>query len=763
MNQYLRTSTRLFKKYWLTRSISIITLTIGFLLLLVAISLRRHEVNFNNKFSDHKTIFRIETTLRFLGGDDQALSNTLAFIGPEAKGALSFIKEQTRLKQSRSNVYYQQKRFPNQEITAADLSYFHVFDFDAIKGDIKSFGQNSVVISNTTSKRLFGGENPIDRDIKVNGETFKVIAVVESLNTDLDFEYLIPLNNDIYDYEWITTYIKTNEEVDTEYLRTQILGASEGKLAGQYNDDVIEIELELASLSEIRFSDKLFGSPKSNMAFLNALSITAIIMMFLSCFNVLNLESSISIKRQKEIYMKKVLGSSKKHLFMQSVFDNLLSFIISLPLALLSFAFLLPYLNQEWNYGLSIEYLLNTYLLVSILAIFLFYLIIISLLQYFFHFSKLRTTSTNKISNKTFGSVKTFILPAQIFICSLVIAFNVLSARQLNSLKSRDIGMNMNNIYVVDFSGSDNQTDLRALKNKINTKLGFKVSMLSSSSIPGNDPEIQLFNLNDNEADQEFVAKHLFVDHNFFELLSIKGDISETYQNSGFIINKSLTKNHQVDLVNKKNYLNYTTILGAVEDYYHRGLFYEITPSVYEYDESKFNSLLVSAQNQMTLKEFENSISALLDDNNYPVYSSLNNLYYAKQESDFNLLQIVNYCNQIILLITIIGILSSSNMLFNFLIKNIAIRRILGAKDTDLITTSIMSLSKGVLISFSLGIGMSYWLYSIWKARYVIQVSIKPLDFLYLFIFLIFVFVILMLTLKSRLSKLDSVHQIKYD
>lgn len=724
---------RIFRKFLPVKIASVLILSVGMLFFLIASTIYVKDIEFNNKFPNADRIFRINTQLQFVSGATQTLSVSPALIGPYLKDALPEVTDEARLwKQASNTLKAGDQKFFGEDIVWVDSSFFNLFNFSVAHGSLSEIidGRPDIaILTETMASRLFGKSNPIDKAIVVNETAYKVSAVIRESETDLDHAVFIPMPDDLYDFEWIETFVLLTQAENDASIKAKVNESLEMPMSGEYNMDVMKVSFEPVSLKAMRFQDALFSSATSNALFLYFLMAIAIVLMSLCCLSVLNFEGTISLNRIKEVSVRKIFGSNRYQILYQFMVENSVVFLFSIPIVLASFYSLLPDLNAAWSYKLTMRDIMHPYTITLLLIFITGYIFLMTLVNYRLYLRNGSIHRASRHQQPAFNGITRFLLPFQIFICVLVLCFTSLSSRQVRQMSGSDVGFSHEDVYIVDITGNDPENVAQYLQERLLQESGVSgIARVNKQSVPGRDAEVQLFNLNGADADKEIACQLLFIDENYFDLLDI--DIlskNKAFEDGDLLVNSSLVKKQSIH-IEEENTLNGITVAGEVASYYHDGLFATTKPMVFHYDESKLDALLVRlspAVNQTVLQKLISDITSVEKLEVSVELSPLKDVYFSRQNSDYRLLDVITLCNYFIILITILGILSSTNMIYNMLMRQNLIRKIHGASNFQILKHSGKLIYLETLAAFVLSIALSHLIFFEWRSRYAVKVPMS--------------------------------------
>jgi putative ABC transport system permease protein len=185
-------------------------------------------------------------------------------------------------------------------------------------------------------------------------------------------------------------------------------------------------------------------------------------------------------------------------------------------------------------------------------------------------------------------------------------------------------------------------------------------------------------------------------------------------------------------------------------------------PMVFQFDKSRFEALLIKVLPATNIDHLKKTINDFIRSEGLNVQVSLlplKDIYFAKQNSDYHLLDIISLCNYFIILITLFGILSSTNMIYNLLEKQNAIRKVHGANNLQILTHSARLVYVEILIALIVSVSLSHLIFFEWRSRYAIKAALWVGSYVPLVLFLIisvvaFVFFFLIRVRKVKVSEI---------
>ncbi|MBA4053305.1 MAG: hypothetical protein C0490_01195, partial [Marivirga sp.] len=354
---HLKFATRVFLKDKFFSILNILGLALGISVSIILLLILQHDLTFDQHHTNHQRIYRLGGHLQATGIDVRVaraareLGNILKEEFPEVQVVVRANNwDHTLVKyQNRSG---EEKAFYEEDVIRADSTYFQMFTHKFIKGDPKTCltDLNTLVVTESTAKRYFGDEDPLDKSLLIDNQQWKVTAVIQDPpeNTHLKFDMII---SRLIDREWVMdkgqikseafwnpdvyTYLMMPENYDTKDFYAKFPTIFD-KYYKSFGDQVGgKYTPVLEPLADIHFhSDLSSDEPHGNIAYLYAFTGIGIFIIILACINYMNLSTAKSVNRAAEIAMKKTLGSGKPALVMTFLLESVFLSFISLTVAI---------------------------------------------------------------------------------------------------------------------------------------------------------------------------------------------------------------------------------------------------------------------------------------------------------------------------------------------------------------------------------------------------------------------------------------------
>ncbi len=352
---YLKIALRNIRKHKGYSFINIVGLAVGLACFILISLWVKHEMTYDQFHVKKDRIFRI---LNALDTGNFAASVTYA-LGPELEANYSDIEASCRVwPWHRSLVQYGDIRFDEHRFYLADPSFFDVFTFTFIQGIAETAlsDLHSIVITEATAQRYFGEEDPIGKTLYIAqpDADFQVTGVIANIpsNSHLQFDLITRVEHLGEDRirrweEWVaSSYVLLRGGAERENVEEKIEGIYEGHLS--YEPDYWPV---LQPLHKVHLYE--YGRP-GLIRQVAIVSIIALFILIIACINFMNLSTARSIKRAKEVGLRKVTGARRSQLIKQFLGESFVLSYLSLVLAVIIVQIVVPVFNRFTGLQLSL-------------------------------------------------------------------------------------------------------------------------------------------------------------------------------------------------------------------------------------------------------------------------------------------------------------------------------------------------------------------------------------------------------------------------
>ncbi|WP_374949514.1 ABC transporter permease [Mucilaginibacter sp.] len=371
INNYIKIAWRLLIRQKLFSFINIFGLVTGMAACLLIVQYISFELSYDNFHQNAGNIYRIKHQSYSEGKLTENLPKTYSAVGPALKADFAEVQQQTRISKLAGQVSAQQPdgssvAFNEQHLYAVEPSFFKIFSFPMLDGSNAALDNpNSVVITQSTAKKYFHGLNAIGKTLRIQQQvsgtdiTATVTGICKDVpaNSHLQFDFLV--SQDMQAGDWVYpdlyTYVKLSPGTDPKQFEAKLPGfvnkhnrdKSQKVSFTQGATNVANLNFSLQPLTGIHLYSNLTDeiSTAGNGIMVWYLGLIAALILIIAYINYVNLSTAKVIDRAKEVGVRKVMGSQRKQLIVQFLFESALLNIISVAFAVFVVIMAMPWFS----------------------------------------------------------------------------------------------------------------------------------------------------------------------------------------------------------------------------------------------------------------------------------------------------------------------------------------------------------------------------------------------------------------------------------
>ena len=792
-------------------ALNVLGLAIGIAGLIFALLYWNDEQSYNAWNPEKENVYQVLTDL----GEGNVWANNVAPIGPLLKSASAEVESYCYL-----NPWYGEGLFAFngkkeliKKVLSAQANFFSFFPFKFIKGDAQSAlkDDTSLAVSDVTALRLFGTLDAIGKKVQRDDKTFVVRGVYKiqgksSLAPELmlnSIDATIKSNHGETNWGDVNygLLLKLKKNSNPDLVRNQLNrlyfentavkdAKAEGISTGEYIKKYGEVKGIIEPLTTARLHSKVYGyaEGKGNYLFLVIMLGLSVLILILSIVNYVNLSTADAIKRAKEVGVRKIVGASKTNIIMQFIFETILTMLFSILFSLVIVELVLPYYNQFLGKELVIY---GSQFYIQLIVIFIVTIIVAGIFPaiYVSNFEVLKVLKGNFGRSKSGVWLRNGMLILQFAVATFFIVGSYIVYQQVQFLSAKDLGFKGDQILDVTFKTPKPNTNAKfpgreifqkylTIKQELskipgvaqvsNGAFKFGYSSGSSSSFSYHETEIQ--------------GANMAVDFGMLEMMKIKLAEGRFFQEkyASDTISSVMVNQTALDMMKEKKLTGKVIdwndkklkVIGVVKDFHLYGPQSKIPPMVFfhfktvDWMSMNIQSVFVKIKAGHT----EETIAAIekfwLKDVNsdYPFsYDFVDKEYarsygeYVKQKNLFSVLNII------VILIALFGLFALASYSIERRMKEIAIRKTLGA-ETKLLLKELSKQYIGFCgIGFVLALLPAYYALEKWLENFAFRISISFVPFLIGFLVLMLLTLCVVLSRAHQATRVDVLKYLKYE
>lgn len=743
------------QKYYFFVNLAGLSLGIAtFLFILIYVA---SELNYDRYPESAGQIYRIGLNAR-VGGNDIRTPMVGAPVAEALKNDYPEVLDAVRIRKEGDFVVRNgEVTIKEERVAFVDANFFGFFSVPLLQGDPRTAvaAPNSVVLTETTARKYFGEADPIGKILELgNLLTYKVTGVCADIPTNSHFHFdmfasLISLDRSRERY-WTQsnfyTYLMFPEEYDgaqfeakfpsiiNKYMAPEIQQVT-GMSLEKFRQGGGAISLFLQPLTDIHLHSALQDEfePNGDIKYVYIFGALALLVIVIACVNYVNLSTASSIQRAKEIAIRKALGSYRSLIITQFLVQSMVLTGIAIVLALILVLVLTPVFNDLVGKELSLFVINKAVLVGSLLFVILFVGLLAGSYPAFFlsNVEPARALKGKFQLGNSGNWLRNILVVMQFAIStSLIIGTSVIYL-QFNYIKNKKLGFNKEQVLVLnethDLGSKVQAFKQELLKNRAIQQVAVSGFMPVTSSLS----QTNTFVLTGGASRKELVMQHWYVDYDYIDALSMHMKTGRAFSqdfatdSSAVILNQRAVKLLGLEnpvgkqlsrtLINPVgNERTLYTVIGVVDDFHYASMRQEIGPLALSLGESNGNFLVkaTSANMQTVLDDVKRIWNRY---SNTPLnYSFLDDLFEQSYHDERIAGRVFGLFAGIAILLACLGLFSLSAFVTQQKVKEIGIRKVLGASSGDIVIMYSKAFLKLVAVAILIALPISYYFMNQW-------------------------------------------------
>ncbi|HET9745403.1 MAG TPA: ABC transporter permease [Chitinophagaceae bacterium] len=772
LKNYLKIAWRNLVKNKTFSFINIIGLASGLACFILIALYVADELSYDRYNDNASRIYRINSDIVF-GGNILHLAVASDPMGAALKNDYPQVEEFVRFYTSAgSKLIKKEDQYINQyDVAHADSTLFDVFTLPLISGDPKTAlnEPNTVVISASAAKKYFGTTDVVGKTIETNdnGNTlYKITAVIRDMPHNSHFNFSMIFSMDNVQYQWGNflshnhqTYLLLKPGTDhkafeknfipfiDKYVVPQAAQFMQIKSMDEFEKAGNKLEYSLTPLTDIHLhSDRQAEmGVNGNIQYVYIFSVIAILVLVLACINFMNLSTARSASRAKEVGIRKVVGSEKRYLVRQFITESILTTVLSTGVAVAIAALCLSWFNDLSAKELHISDLLQPKYMVVLIAL----PVVVGLFAGIYPAFVLSSFNPivvlkGKLSGglKSRSLLRNGLVVIQFFFTVLFISGTIVVFRQLDYIQTKKLGFNKDQMLIINgtFALGNNRD---AFKNEVSKLPGVKGSAyagyLPVSGSSRNDMSYSTSAAMNAENSMNMQTWNIDYDYiPVMEMEIIKGrNFSRQFgtDSNATIVNETAAKLLGGDPIGKKIYTFYQDqfgnrlisreVIGVVKNFHFESMKENIGPLCFRLADNSWATgfKVASTDIKQLISTIENKWKSMAPGMPFS--------YQFMDESFDSMYRVERRTGKLGLTLAIIAVVIACLGLFGLAtytaeqrIKEIGVRKVLGATVMDVVSMLSKDFMLLVLIASAVAVPVAWWVMNKWLEDFAYRINI---------------------------------------
>jgi putative ABC transport system permease protein len=741
LKNYLKIAFRNLRRKKVYSIINILGLSIGIASSILIFLWVSEEMSYDRFHKNGDRIYRV-----IIDFDGVKSSATCGALAPTIKKEIPEISEAVRLWFPGSWQMYYGERNIERMGNYVDPSIFNIFTFPLLQGDAKSalLDPHSIVITESIAHSLFEDKDALGKTIYIRNrigkkEPFTITGVMQNIpkNSHIQFDFLFSFNllkewyypdfAERWSNNSFSAFVLVHENSNISFINQKISACYRKNTEKQRN-------LFLQPLFDVYLNANINNHSGGDYSYLYLFISIAFVILLIACINYMNLSTSYSAKRSKEIGLRKVVGANRGQIFTYHFFESLFYAFIALAIALLIVHQIIPLLNFFTGSVIVVNYL-DPVFLFGILAIVLTAGVLSGYYPavYLSAFKPVYALKNMGREGKRTTSLRMMLIVFQFMLTSIIIIATIVTSRQMNFIKTKDLGFEKENLVYTWTSGFNNDAIRQELlKNPDIVNVAGSGAQLDWIGWWQN---IKKWDGHSDDSPVSFGI--LEVGYDFQNTYGLKTADGRFYSRDYFsdeqqavVINENAVKSMHMDApIGKTLYYNGVNrrIVGVVKDFHFESLYSDITPILFVLYPKQLRCLGIRVKQENianTLLYIKKTIA-----NIEPDYV----LEYKFLDEKLNSLYIKDYRRYTLFIVfSLISIVLSCMGLFGLTLyeveqrtKEIGVRKVLGASVNEIIYLISKNFLKWVLVSNILAWPIAWYAMNEWLKNFAFRIEIS--------------------------------------
>ena len=717
------------------------------------------ETSFDNFHANKERIYRIASKFKLPDGDHYSggtcfpAAKQLKIDYPQLENVSTILHspgdQVTVMDESDHSA---QKKFNEDDLFFIEPHFFEMFNFPFLYGDPKTLAEpNTAVVTQATAKRYFGDwRKAIGRTIKYqNNKICKITGILKNMpaNTDFPIQVAISLttNDQASSDNWagnngyLNTFVTLPPGMTGEQFNADLIAFTKNHETADYAAQRVFIAQPLTDMHfDKRFGT--YGKSTFSKSLITGLSLIGLFLLIIACVNFINLATAQAVNRAREVGVRKVLGSKKKQLVWQFLTETFIITLLSIIIAVIIAYSSLPLLSQLLKTNINAGF--NMQMIAFIACV----LVSVTLLSGLYPAVVLAgfnpiTALKSKFNNKTVSgiSLRRALVVLQFTVAQALMIGTLVVVGQMDYFENAPMGFNKDAIVNIGVPGDSlSQTKFDVLKTQLLQQPAIQNVSFGTFAITDKSHWGSSFTFNSAAKPVDFNADLKWADADVFKTYGLQMAAGRYYQPSDtvreFVVNEKLVKelglNSPQDIIGKKiNFWNGQLagpVVGVVKDFNGSSMEDPMFPVVMAPWKATYGTMAVKIQPDQlksALAFIEKKWNGAFPENVYS-FQFLDDRIASFYEQENQLSQLYKIFAGIAIFISCLGLYGLVSFTAVQRIKEIGIRKVLGASAGNIIYLFSKEFMLLIAIAFAISSPVAYYFMHSWLNNYPFRISI---------------------------------------
>ncbi|PKP00792.1 MAG: hypothetical protein CVU14_06755 [Bacteroidetes bacterium HGW-Bacteroidetes-9] len=769
--------------------------------LLIALYIQ-HETGFDKHLDKRDRLFRVVEIQNEPGVGEQHVAITMGPLAASLTADFPQVVDAVRIMPAFDIqvVNYEDKYFREKGLYYADPSIFNMFNIDMLQGNPKTalLEPMKVVLSEKTALKYFGStDKALGKSMLLGKRSFIVSGIIKDqpAQTHLFYDMLVSMSSaeSLPEFEWmkgwgsnsLITYVeldrpesRVNVEAGmVDFLKKHVFSEDDGwEYLEMYLQPMKDVYLDSG---HIKFQNVTASGDKNLVI---AFTVIAILILLVACVNFINISIARSVKRSREVGMRKVLGADRQSLVYQFISE---SFLLTLVAVVISVGFIelaLPEMNKLLATDFHLDFTGNYLFNIGLIAL----LFIISLASgsypafYLSRFQPVRALNGGSgIKGGSAGYLSKGLVVFQ-FMISVGLMFSVLVINdQVRYIREKDMGITYRDAVFLNFGSGEDVQKFEPMRNEflVDPRIKSVAGCSFLNGVSGSQGPVFV----DDSAKTKLTVRFGYVDYDFFDAMGVSFAAGRNFDRNitsdkggSVIINQAAARKlgwrnpvgKRFNSVMGADTSLKPEVIGVINDYHYFSLRSLIEPAVYVMNPERFRGVVIGLYSHTNQQEVMKFIEDIWHDHFpgtpfQPVLAS--EFASGNYKNEQKLFSLFIYFTSISVLLSLLGLFGLTSLLIEQKTKIIGIRRVLGGSVWRITAQLIRDYMILVVIAGLLALPLTYYLLEQQLNQFAYHIDISMFHMMYAVLSLTVIAFLTIVYKAYRAAKANPVESLKYE
>jgi ABC-type antimicrobial peptide transport system permease subunit len=740
---YLKIAIRNIRRHSTYSILNITGMAIGMASAILILLWVQDEYSYDRFHKNAADLFRIIENQNLSAGGSSLIVPTPGALAPALKEEFPEIIRSVRFCPSPLTLK-KGDEFIEEMVTSADKDFLKMFNVKFVKGDINTAfdDPHNIVMTEETARKYFGDGEALGKTLESRGYSVTVTGVVKSMpkNSHIRFNFIVPI-------EWMTgfgarmndwnqrynTYIELKKGTDSRIVDIKIRDFIKRHNKESNSEIFLQNIRRIHLFSSGKYAADDFAT--GDITYVRILSLIALFILIIACINFLNLSSAQSVRRAREIGVRKVAGASKQKIAAQFLGESMLIVLVAHVIAMILVELLLPGFNSLTGKELAVNYQ-SAGLYLGLISVVIFCSVLAGSYPAFY-LSSIKPVDVMKgfiNNNPGNAGFRRILVIFQFSISILLIICTLTILTQLKYIQNKDLGFNKENIGYFMFPTRPSDPKLESIKKEL---LGNPdiLSVTKSGNPFYNDGTRNGYNWTGKKESDDVYFHTIGADEDYAKTYKLQVKEGRFFSSefptdkSSIVINEEAAKvldfKDPVGEIITSPHGSRLTIIGVVKDFHIQSLHYKIEPLIMQFGESNNFYVRMKPGRIVPAVEFIGKTFKSFDPGLPIDFHFLDDDYDNLYRTEKRIGKIFGYFSILAIMISCLGLIGLSSFMTERRTKEVGIRKINGSKSADIFYLLSIEYIIWVMISIVIACPVAWYVMNKWLQSFAYRINIS--------------------------------------